>query len=144
MQAIKPEDRELLGGAIAFNVVGFIRHKDDRLAAAAQQLRHLGVTRVRASCRIYKEQDQVGSVYRDARLVLHPNLDRITDGGLHASCIHHTKAHPIPFDNTDEPIAGRTGAILNNSTPLTNETIEEGALPYVRTPDERNKWQPTR
>jgi hypothetical protein len=144
MQAIKPQDRELLRGAITFNIVGFVRDKDDRLPAATKQLRHLGVTRVWTSCCVNKEQDQVGSVYRDARLVLHPNLDRIANGGLHAARVHHTKAHPIPFDDTDESIAGRTGAILNDRTALANEAIEEGALPYVRSPNERHKWQATR
>jgi hypothetical protein len=144
MQAIKPKDGELLRGAITFNVVGFVRYKDDRLAAPAQQLRHLGVAGVRASRCVNKEQDQVGSVYRDARLVLHPNLDWIANGGLHAARVHHTKAHPIPFDDTDEPIARRTGAILNDRTALANEAIEEGALPYVRSPNQRHKWQATR
>jgi hypothetical protein len=144
MKAIKSKDGELLRGAITLNVVGFVRHKDDRLAAATQQLCHLGITRVRASSCVNKEQDQVGGAYRDARLILHPNLDRITNGGLHASCVHHAKAHPIPFDNTDESIAGRTGAILNDRTALTNKAIEEGALPYVRSPNERHKWQATR
>jgi hypothetical protein len=144
MKAIKPQDGELLRGAITLNVVGFVRHKDDRLATASQQLRHLGVAGVRASGCVNKEQDQVGSVYRDARLVLHPNLDRIANGGLHAARVHHTKAHPIPFDDTDESIARRTGAILNDRTALANEAIEEGALPDVRSPNEGNKWQATR
>jgi hypothetical protein len=75
---------------------------------------------------------------------LHPNLNRIANSGLHAARVHHAKAHPIPFDNTDESIAGRTGAILNDRTALTNKAIEEGALPYVRSPNERHKWQATR
>jgi hypothetical protein len=143
MKAIKPEDRKLLCGAIAFNVVSFVRHKDDRLAAATQQLCHLGVTRVRASRCVHKEQDQVGGAYRDARLVLHPNLNRITDGGLHASCVHHTETDPIPFDDTDESIAGGTGAVFNDGTALTNEAIEEGALPNVWSPNQRHEWQAT-
>jgi hypothetical protein len=144
MKAIKSKDGELLRGAITFNVVGFVRYEDDRLAAATQQLRHLGVARVRASRCVNKEQDQVGSVYGNARLILHPNLNRVTNGGLHAARIHHTKAHPVPFDDTDESIARRTGAILNDRTALTNEAIEEGALPYIRSPNERHKWQATR
>ena len=144
MKAIKSKDGELLRGAITLNVVGFVRHKDDGLTAATKQLRYLGVARIRTSRCINKEQDQVGGAYRDARLILDPNLDRITDGGLHASCVHHTETHPIPFDDTDESIAGRTGAILNDRTALTNKAIEEGALPYVRSPNERHKWQATR
>jgi hypothetical protein len=143
MKPIKPEDRELLCGAIAFNVVSFVRHKDDRLAAATKQLCHLGITRVRASRCVNKEQDQVGGAYRDARLILHPNLDRITNGGLHASCVHHTETHPVPFDDTDESIAGRTGAVFNDGTALTNEAIEEGALPNVWSPNQRHEWQAT-
>jgi len=144
MKAIKSKDGELLRGAITLNVVGFVRHKDDRLAAATKQLRHLGVTRVWTSCCVNNEQDQVGGINSDARLVLHPNLDRITNGGLHATGVHHTKAHSIPFDDTDESIARCTGAILNDCTALTNEAIEESALPYVRSPNERHKWQATR
>jgi hypothetical protein len=144
MEAIESKDGELLRGAITFNVVGFVRHKDDRLAAATKQLRHLGVTRVWASRCVNKEQDQVGSVYGNARLVLHPNLDRIANGGLHAARIHHTKAHPIPLNDADQSIARRTGAILNDRTALANEAIEEGALPDVRSPNEGNKWQATR
>jgi hypothetical protein len=75
---------------------------------------------------------------------LHPNLNRIANGGLHAARVHHTKAHPIPFDDADKSIARRTGAILNDCTALTNEAIEEGALPYVRSPNERYQWQATR
>jgi hypothetical protein len=144
MEAIESKDGELLRGAITFNVVGFVRHKDDRLATASQQLRYFGVARVWASCGVNKEQDQVGGINRDARLVLHPNLNRVTYGGLHAARVHHTKAHPIPFDNADESIARRAGAILNDRTALTNEAIEEGALPNVRSPNERHKWQATR
>jgi hypothetical protein len=143
MKAIKSKDGELLRGAITLNVVGFVRHKDDRLAAASQQLRHLRVTRVWASRCVHKEQDQVGSVYGNARLVLHPNLNRIANSGLHTARVHHTKAHPIPFNDADESIAGRTGAILNDRTALTNEAIEEGALPYVRSPNQRHEWQAT-
>jgi hypothetical protein len=144
MKAIKSKDGKLLGGAVALNVVGFVRYEDDRLAAATKQLRHLGIARVRASRCVDKKQDQVGSINGDARLVLHPDLNRVANGGLHAARIHHTKAHPIPFDDTDESIARRTGAILNDRTALANEAIEEGALPYVRSPNERNKWQATR
>ena len=35
-------------------------------------------------------------------------------------------------------------AILNDRTALANKAIEEGALPDVRSPNERNKWQATR
>jgi len=144
MEAIESKDGELLRGAITFNVVGFVRHKDDRLAAATKQLRHLGVARVWASRCVNKEQDQVSGVDSNSRLILHPNLNRIANGGLHAARVHHTKAHPIPFNDADESIARRTGAILNDRTALANEAIEEGALPDVRSPNERNKWQATR
>jgi hypothetical protein len=144
MEAIESKDGELLRGAITFNVVGFVRHKDDRLAAATKQLRHLGVTRVWTSCCVNNEQDQVGGINSDARLVLHANLNRIANSGLHAARVHHTKAHPIPLNDADQPIAGGTRAILNDRTALTNEAIEEGALPNVRSPNERHKWQATR
>ena len=36
MKAIESKDGELLRGAITFNVVGFVRYEDDRLAAATQ------------------------------------------------------------------------------------------------------------
>ena len=75
---------------------------------------------------------------------MHPNLNRITDGGLHTTRVHHTKAHPIPFNDADESIAGGTGAILNDRTALTNKAIEEGALPYVRATNQCDKWQTTR
>ena len=140
VKAIKPQDGELLGGAVTLNVVGFVCHKDDRLPATTKQLRHLSVARVRASCRVNKEQNQVGSVNRNARLVLYPNLNRIANSGLHAARVHHTKAHPVPLNDTDQPIAGSTGAILNHRTTLTNETIEEGALPNVRSPDQGHQW----
>jgi len=144
MKAIKPQNGELLRGAITLNIVGFVRHKDDRLAAPAQQLRHFGVARVRASCGVNKEQDQVGGVNSDARLILHPNLNRIANGGLHAARVHHTKAHSIPLNDADQPIAGGTGTILYDCTALANEAIEEGALPDVGSPNERHKWQATR
>jgi hypothetical protein len=144
MKAIKSKDGELLRGAITLNVVGFVRHKDDRLPATTKQLRHLGVARVRASCGINKEQDQVSSIDGNARLVLYPNLNRIPNSGLHAARVHHTKAHPIPFDDADQPIAGGAGTIFDDRAALTNEAIEEGALPYVRSPNERYKWQATR
>jgi len=74
---------------------------------------------------------------------LHPNLNRITNGGLHPSCVDYTETHPIPFDDTDESIAGGTGAVFNDRTALANEAIEEGALPYVWSPKQRHKWQAT-
>jgi hypothetical protein len=144
MEAIESKDGELLRGAITFNVVGFVRHKDDRLAAATKQLRHLGVTRVWTSCCVNNEQDQVGGINSDARLVLHPNLNRVTYGGLHAARVHHTKAHSIPLNDADQPIAGGARTIFDDRAALTNEAIKEGALPYIRSPDERYKWQATR
>jgi hypothetical protein len=144
MKAIKPQNGELLRGAITLNVVGFVRHKDDRLATASQQLRHFGVAGVRASCGVNEEQDQVGGVNSDARLILHPNLNRIANGGLHAARVHHTKAHSIPLNDADQPIAGGTGAILYDCTALTNEAVKEGALPYIWSPNQRDKRQATR
>jgi hypothetical protein len=143
VESVKPENGELLGGAIAFNVVGFVGDKDDRLTAAAQQLRHLGVARVRTSGCIYKEQDQVGGINCDARLVLDPNLNRIADRGLHAPCVDHTEAHPIPLNDADQAIASGAGTIFNDCTSLANEAIEEGALPNVWSPNQRHEWQAT-
>jgi hypothetical protein len=63
---------------------------------------------------------------------------------LHASCIDDTEAHPIPLNDADQAIACSSGAILNDRTSLANETIEEGTLPNVRSPDQRDEWEPAR
>ena len=45
---------------------------------AAQQLGDLGVAGIRSAGGVHEEQDQIRGIYRDARLVLHSDLDRIT------------------------------------------------------------------
>jgi hypothetical protein len=142
VESIKPKDGELLSGAIAFNVVRLIRNQDDRLTAAAQQLRNLGVARVRTGGCINEEKDQVGGINRDARLILHSNLNRIANRGLHAPRINHAEAHPIPLNDADQSIAGRASAIFNDRTSFTNKSIEQGALSDIRATDQRHQWEP--
>jgi hypothetical protein len=138
VQSIKPKDRELLGGSITINIVCLVRDENDRLAASTQQLCNFCVSRVRTSGCIHQEQNQVGSINRDARLILHPNLNWIAYGGLHAPRVDYAEALPIPLNDADESVTGRTSAILNNSPSLANKAIEECALANVRSPDERN------
>ena len=144
VESIKPKDGELLSGAIAFNVVRLIRNQDDRLTAAAQQLRNLRVARVRTGGCINEEKDQVGGINRDARLILHSNLNRIANRGLHAPRINHAEAHPIPLNDADQSIAGRASAIFNDRTSFTNKSIEQGALSDIRATDQRHQWEPAR
>jgi hypothetical protein len=75
---------------------------------------------------------------------LHPNFNWIANGGLHATGVDDTKAHPIPFDNADQSIAGRSGAIFYDGTSLTNKPIEEGAFANVWTSNEGHQRQPAR
>jgi hypothetical protein len=133
-----------LSGPITFNVVGFVRNENDWLATPSQQLRDLSISRIWSSCSIHKKQNEVGGVYGDARLVLHPDLNRITDRRLHSTCIHHAKAHLIPFDNPDQPISSGTRTIFNDCTPLSDKAIEERAFPDVGATYERDQRQPLR
>jgi len=63
---------------------------------------------------------------------------------LHATGVDNTKAHPIPFDDADKSIAGRTGAVFNDGTSLSNESVEEGALANVWTSNEGYQRQSAR
>ena len=72
---LEAEGVELGALVLAAGVVGLVDDQDRRLAGAPQAIGHLVVERRDADGRVDHEEDQVGLLDRDARLVLHPLLD---------------------------------------------------------------------
>jgi hypothetical protein len=99
------------------------------------------VQRRQPGVRVDHEQDEVGLLDRDARLVLDPLLDVRARLELEAAGVDEGEAAPIPLRRAVHPVARRPGHVLDDREARADEPVEERALPDVRATDDGHDGQ---
>ena len=132
------EGVELRGFEFALVVVGLVGGNQHRRLGRAQQVGGLDVRGRQAGDRVDHQDDQIGLVDCQSRLLLDLLLDGVAGMDLQAAGVDDDEAPAVPLGVAVHAVACGACAILDDGGAVADDSVEKGALADVRTADNGN------
>ena len=117
-------------------IVQFVDHEDHRARGTAEFGGKFGVERKQPVLSVDNEENDVGTLERVVRRAMRRLGEIRIRGGADAARVDDAEGRSAEIANGLDAVARHAGLVVHDGNAAPGETVEEGRLPDVGTPDE--------